>query len=163
MILRLETQALLTEMETMPFFSTMGTNDGSVYEQVEPFEEAVELLRYDPWVALVHEEGNKIRDRVRTISWDRCNEWNKHVALSKPEKMAIIENKVDAKEFTNEVKQLLKDEMNYVFGFRLIELQYSDIIESSFFDGAVDVYRQGFIPCGWAGEHLPPMGRFVAF
>ncbi len=50
-----------------------------------------------------------------------------------------------------------------VFGFRLIETQYSDIIQSEFFEGAVNVYREGFIPCGWAGKYLPPIGRFMAY
>ncbi len=44
MILRSETQALLREMETMPLFENIGTGEGSRYEKVDPFEEALERL-----------------------------------------------------------------------------------------------------------------------
>jgi hypothetical protein len=163
MILSSKTQALLKEMEVMPLFENIGTGDGSLYEKVEPFEEALELLQYDPWVALVHEEGNKIRDRVRAVSWDRYGEWNKHVAAAARVGDDIIDLRLRDSTLPEHAKSIIRDDMIALFGYRLIETQYSDIIESPFFDGAVDVYRQGFIQCGWVGEQLPPIGRFVAF
>lgn len=163
MILSSETQALLREMETMPLFANIGTGDGSRYEKVDPFEEVLERLQFDPWVGLVHEEGNKISDRVQKVSWDRYHEWNEHVSAAAHIGDGIIDARLAQSSLPEFAKPIIRDDMIGVFGFRLIETQYCDIIQSEFFEGAVNVYREGFIPCGWAGKYSPPIGRFMAY
>jgi hypothetical protein len=161
--LRPETRKLLDELSNMTLFHNLGNVDETVYWKVESLEQAIEFIQDDFWVGLVHEEGNKIRDRIQEISWDRYNDWNKHCDLFWDELNLIIAKQLNPIGMSSEVKLQIRYELEGIYRFRLIEAQYNDIIKSEFFDSALNVYREGFLLCGWEGNQAPPVGRFGAF
>ena len=127
--------------------------------QVQSLSLFIKGLNSDEWESATLEAGNEITGYLAKKHTNNYQYWNSLVKEAKK----VVENDIIPKiifpesEKSSMIENLKWDLVNY-----LLEDAYGSLLrEPFFFDGLINVYEAGHMPCGWSGTW--PAGKLVIY
>ncbi|WP_449542498.1 hypothetical protein [Enterobacter ludwigii] len=127
--------------------------------QVQFLSLFIKGLNSDEWESATSEAGNEITGYLAKKHTNNYQYWNSLVKETKK----VVENDIIPKiifpdsEKSSMIENLKWDLVNY-----LLEDAYSSLLrEPFFFNGLINVYEAGHMPCGWSGTW--PAGKLVIY
>lgn len=118
----------------------------------------IKELNSDEWESTTLAVGNEITDYLaKNTNKYQC--WNSLVKEAKN----VVENDIISKiTFPESEKGSMTENLKWDLVNYLLEDAYSTfLLEPFFFDGLINVYEAGHMPCGWSGTW--PVGKLVIY
>lgn len=119
----------------------------------------IKELNSDEWECITLAVGNKITDYLAKKHTNKYQYWNSLVKEAKN----VVENGIIPKiTFPESEKGSMTENLKWDLVNYLLEDAYSTFLqELFFFDGLINVYEAGYMPCGWSGTW--PAGKLVIY
>lgn len=127
--------------------------------QVQSFSLFIKGLNSDEWERATLAAGNEITGYLAKKHTNKYQYWNSLVKEAKN----VVENDIIPKiTFPESVKGSMTETLKWDLVNYLLEDAYSNFLqEPFFFDGLINVYEAGHMPCGWSGTW--PAGKLVIY
>jgi hypothetical protein len=155
------TEKLLCELERAVWFRNVGVNSVRDISSPNNWQEAIDSCESLQWENTQLHAANDIRDRMRSESIQRYDEWNDIVAYLKPrtEPLAIAKTMDVIRE--NNLPKVFLDSVRWDILHLCIESEYADCVEPGFYHNLGLWYVRGNFPCGWEGKF--PEGSLIVY
>lgn len=119
----------------------------------------IKELNSDEWEGTTLVVGNKITDYLAKKHTNKYQHWN---SLVKEAKNVVGNDIIPKIIFPESEKGSMTENLKWDLVNYLLEDAYSTFLqEPFFFDGLINVYEAGHMPCGWSGTW--PAGKLVIY
>lgn len=156
------TRATFDDLSNTPWFNKVGKpyNSDKVLT-VSTWNEAIDACSSDYYDWLVNEAANNYTEILKSKNKQKYNQWNKILQPIKNEVNKLLSEKLEDVTKENTLPKTFRDTVEWDIINALMECEYDDVHESSFFLSQLYWYKIGRFPCGWSGKY--PDGKLIIY
>ena len=156
-----QTRAVLDLLNTVDWFSSIGTPTTADVKRANSWEEAIKYCQEIGWENAQIESRNELSLAVWRQAKDRFQKWNDLSGEIREISKIIVHQKTDSTISEYKLTSSFVNDVSWDVVLIALSAEYADIYVSDFYIKLACWYVKGHFPCGWEGVY--PQGRLIVF
>ena len=153
--------ASMDDLYERDWFCNVGVKDGDDADFLASWPDAFASCASPAWENLRYHAANALGQALHERTPQRYARWNEIVEEVKPLVISLVHEKTEDVIARYSPPKVFLNTVRWDILHACMEIEYEDVVESTFFLRLAAWYAEGHFPCGWRGEF--PKGRLIVY